>query len=101
MDRDDGLIRQRKTRIEFTNRLHVPFGDLAEIDVRKHRSGQTKLSWADPSTFTTGTTPPTTIGNCVSPAAASSSGRNGASDAPKSTVLLLICRMPTPDPTAR
>jgi hypothetical protein len=34
------------------------------------------------------------------PAAASSSGRSGASEAPKSTVLLFICRMPTPDPTA-
>src|SRR5262245_28307480 len=36
----------------------------------------------------------------VRPAAASSCGRSGASEAPKSTVLLFICRMPTPDPTA-
>src|SRR5262245_62944534 len=47
MDRNDGLVRQRKTRIEVTNRLSVPFGNLAEINVRKHRSGQTKLSRAD------------------------------------------------------
>jgi hypothetical protein len=47
MDRNDGLIGQCKTRIEITNRLSVPFGNLAEINVRKHGSGQSKLSWAD------------------------------------------------------
>src|SRR5262249_10985586 len=47
MDRNDGLIGQCKTRIEITNRPSVPFGNLAEINVRKHGSGQSKLSWAD------------------------------------------------------
>src|SRR5262249_60507711 len=32
---------------EITNRLSVPFGNLAEINVRKYGSGQSKLSWAD------------------------------------------------------
>src|SRR2546427_2504422 len=41
------LIGQCKTRIEITNRLSVPFGNLAEINVRKYGSGQSKLSWAD------------------------------------------------------
>src|SRR5262249_6984791 len=47
MDRNDGLIRQCKTRIEIANRPGVPFGNLAEINVRKHGSGQSKLSRAD------------------------------------------------------
>src|SRR6476620_5660755 len=47
MDRNDGLIGQCKARIEITYRLSVPFGNLAEINVRKHGSGQSKLSWAD------------------------------------------------------
>src|SRR5215813_796625 len=47
MDRNDGLVGQRKTRTEIANRRGVPFGDLAEIDVRKHRSGQSKLSRTD------------------------------------------------------
>src|SRR5262249_60089875 len=47
MDRNDGLIGQCKTRIEITNRRSVPFGNLAEINVRKYGSGQSKLSWAD------------------------------------------------------
>lgn len=47
MDRNDGLIGQCKARIEISYRLSVPFGDLAKINVRKHGSGQSKLSWAD------------------------------------------------------
>src|SRR5262245_15380373 len=47
MDRNDGLVGQCKTRIEITDRPSVPFGNLAEINVRKHGSGQSKLSWAD------------------------------------------------------
>src|SRR5215475_12742180 len=44
MDRNDGLIGQCETRIEITDRLSVPFGNLAEINVRKHESVQSKLS---------------------------------------------------------
>ena len=47
MDRNDGLIGQCKTWIEITNRLSVPFGNLAEENVRKYGPGQSKLSWAD------------------------------------------------------
>src|SRR5215475_10052008 len=47
MDRNDGLIGQCKTRIEITNRRSVPSGNLAEINVRKYGSGQSKLSWPD------------------------------------------------------
>ena len=49
--------------------------------------------------LTTGTTPPITIGNWIRPALASSSSFSGASEAPKSTVLALICLMPAPEPT--
>src|SRR5215510_3453468 len=47
MDWNDGQIGQRKTWIEITDCLGVPFDDLAEIDVRKDSSGQPKLSWPD------------------------------------------------------
>src|SRR5260370_36988462 len=47
MDRNDGLIGQCKTRIEITNRRSVPFGNLAEINVRKHGSGQSSVAWDD------------------------------------------------------
>ena len=47
MDRNDGLIRQRKTRIEVTDCPGVPSGNLSEKNVRKHRSGQSKLSRPD------------------------------------------------------
>jgi len=48
--------------------------------------------------FTTGTTPPMIIGNCTRPAALSSSGFSGMSEAPKVTVFALICLMPAPEP---
>ena len=51
-----------------------------------------------PSTFTTGTTPPMIIGNWTRPAAFSSAGSRGLSEAPKVTVLDLIWRMPPPEP---
>src|SRR5262249_7274767 len=44
MDRNDGLIGQCKTRIEITNRRSVPFGNLAEINVRKYGPGQSTFS---------------------------------------------------------
>src|SRR6516165_6468722 len=47
MDRNDGLVGQGKTRIEIANRPGVPFGDLAEVNVREHGSGQSQLSRAD------------------------------------------------------
>src|SRR5262245_23748340 len=47
MDRNDGLVGQCKARIETPDRLGVPSGDLAEINVREHGSGQSKLSRAD------------------------------------------------------
>ena len=47
MDGNDGLIGQCETRIEIADRRSVPFGNLAEINVRKHGSGQPKLSRAD------------------------------------------------------
>ncbi len=51
-----------------------------------------------PGRFTTGTTPPMIMGNCIRPASSSSAGFSGASDAPKSTVLALICLIPPPEP---
>ena len=51
-----------------------------------------------PLMFTTGTTPPMIIGNCTRPAAFRSSGFSGMSEAPKVTVLALICLMPPPEP---
>ena len=45
MDRNDGLIGQRQTRIEIGDRLGVPFCNLAEINVCQHRPGQPQLSW--------------------------------------------------------
>src|SRR5262245_44567981 len=47
MDRNDGLIGQREAWIEITDRLGVPFDDLAEIDVRKNSPCESKLSWPD------------------------------------------------------
>ena len=41
---------------------------------------------------------PMIIGNCNRPAAFRSSGFNGISEAPKVTVLALICLMPPPEP---
>src|SRR4051812_7867643 len=99
MDRNDGLIGQCKTRIEVTNRLSVPFGNLAEINVRKHRTGQTKLSWAD--TFDVHHWHHASDDNWkLHEARGGQFFRAEWSEAPKSTVLLFICRMPTPDPTA-
>ena len=48
--------------------------------------------------FTTGTTPPSTVGNWTRPDFSRSSPLSGASVAPKSTVLALIWRMPPPEP---
>ena len=45
-------------------------------------------------------TPPITVGNCISLCSASSSGFTGMSEAPKSTVRLLIWLMPAPEPIA-
>ena len=52
-----------------------------------------------PAMLTTGTTPPMTVGNCISPSFVSSSSVSGMSEAPKSTVFDLICLMPAPEPT--
>ena len=41
---------------------------------------------------------PITVGNWVRPSLSSSSGLSGMSDAPKSTVLAVICLMPPPEP---
>ena len=46
----------------------------------------------------TGTTPPMMAGNCIRPFLSRSSGFIGMSDAPKSTVLDVICLMPPPEP---
>ena len=51
-----------------------------------------------PSMFTTGTMPPMTMGNCARPNSSSSLPGSGASEAPKVTVLALICLMPPPEP---
>ena len=51
-----------------------------------------------PSTLMTGTMPPITIGNWARPNSSSSLPGSGASDAPKVTVLALICLMPPPEP---
>ena len=58
------------------------------------------LIWPDftPGRLTTGTTPPTTVGNWMKPLVARSSGFSGLSVAPKSTVLAVIWRMPPPEP---
>ena len=48
--------------------------------------------------FTIGTTPPMIAGNCTSPDFSRSSALSGMSDAPKSTVLALICAIPPPEP---
>ena len=48
--------------------------------------------------MTTGTTPPMTVGNCMTPILSSSSGFSGMSDAPKVTVRAPICLMPPPEP---
>ena len=53
-----------------------------------------------PGRFTTGTTPPMTVGNMAKPPVARSSGFSGLSVAPKSTVPAVICRMPPPEPMA-
>jgi hypothetical protein len=53
---------------------------------------------ATPRTFTTGTTPPITLGNCSSPYRFSSWTESGMSLAPKVTVLDSICLMPPPEP---
>ena len=54
-----------------------------------------------PSTFTTATMPPTTVGNCTSPCSSRSAALSGMSDAPKVTSLSWICLMPSLDPTGR
>jgi hypothetical protein len=51
-----------------------------------------------PSMFTTGTMPPMTMGNWARPDSSSSLPGSGASEAPKVTVLALICLMPPPEP---
>ena len=53
---------------------------------------------ATPGRLTTGTTPPTTVGNWNR--GPSASGFSGLSEAPKSTVLAWICLMPPPEPMA-
>ena len=53
---------------------------------------------AMPSRLTTGTTPPSTVGNWTRPDFWSSSALSGMSEAPKVTVLAWICLMPPPDP---
>jgi hypothetical protein len=52
-----------------------------------------------PSTFTTGTTPPITVGNCTSPYMSKSAAFSGISEAPNVTSLFWICLMPSPEPT--
>jgi hypothetical protein len=52
-----------------------------------------------PSTFTTGTTPPITVGNCTRPYASRSACLSGMSEAPKVTSLFWICLIPSPEPT--
>ena len=58
------------------------------------------LSWfgPTPSMFTTTTTPPIIAGNWTMPWLWRSSNAIGASVAPKSTVLALICLIPPPEP---
>jgi hypothetical protein len=51
-----------------------------------------------PSSFNTGTTPPMMAGNWMRPFFCRSSAFMGMSDAPKSTVLAVICLMPPPEP---
>ena len=51
-----------------------------------------------PFRLTVGIAPPMTVGNCIRPLFASTSGVSGMSEAPKSTVLALICLMPPPEP---
>ncbi|CPM61406.1 Uncharacterised protein [Bordetella pertussis] len=58
------------------------------------------FSWpgAMPSMLITGTVPPITAGNCSRPFFSRSSALSGSSEAPKSTVLALICCWPPPEP---
>jgi hypothetical protein len=51
-----------------------------------------------PGRFTTGTTAPNTVGNWIMLSFCRSSDLSGASEAPKSTVLALIWRMPPEEP---
>ncbi len=53
-----------------------------------------------PGMLTMGTMPPITVGNWIRPAASSSLGCSGLSEAPKSTVFALIWRIPPPEPIA-
>jgi hypothetical protein len=46
----------------------------------------------------TGTTPPMMAGNCIRPCFSRSAGFIGMSEAPKFTVLAVICLMPPPEP---
>ena len=51
-----------------------------------------------PSMLTTGTTPPSTVGNWIRPSFSSCSALSGMSVAPNVTVLAWICLMPPPEP---
>ena len=53
-----------------------------------------------PGRFTTGATPPITMGNWARPATSNSAGFSGLSVAPKSTVFAFIWAMPHQEPMA-
>ncbi|KAG0920620.1 hypothetical protein G6F31_020648 [Rhizopus arrhizus] len=56
------------------------------------------LPGSTPSTLTTDTVPPITAGNCSRPFFSRSAAFMGSSEAPKSTVLAMICCWPPPEP---
>ncbi len=75
------------------------------ISPRKIRASAGPSSVRSPDltlpTLITGTTPPSKVGNWMSPNWSSSAPLSGMSVAPKVTVLSWICRMPAAEPTGR
>src|SRR5262249_53374748 len=94
----DRVRRQLRLRIELFDRRIVPGLAFAEEDLGERRPVENELTGRNSLEIDTGTTPPITVGNCTSPSLASSSALSGMSEAPKVTVLALICLMPPPDP---
>src|SRR5262249_37065504 len=93
MHHGDWLRRQLEVRIELSkprvfHALISPRKILANVGPSSVRSPA-----LTPSTFTTGTTPPITVGNCTSPCMSRSAAFSGISEAPNVTSLFWICLM--------
>jgi hypothetical protein len=98
MHHGNRLRRQLGGGIELLDRRIVPGLDLAEENFCERGSVELEVARLDALRFTTGISPPMTVGNWIRPAFLSSSGFSGMSEAPKVTVLAWICLMPPPDP---